>query len=329
MLKLKHLFYNSDLAEMLLKNWEYDETSLEMFRYYRISANAIYPFKKRAEIQLLRFCPTSEKLKAHIVAELDFIRYLRDNGYQALEPVPSKTGVELVQQATPWGEYYASVFKRVQGQQMSAIPLADDIMLTFGAALGQLHKLASAYTPPQSPRWTHNDVLNWIEQTFQEVAAEDAPYNELARLRAYFATLPKNQRNYGLIHYDFELDNVFYDAATKTCSVIDFDDAMYHWYLMDIEQSLDNLKCELPEQEFQQKQALFIAGYRSQFPVDDDQLATLPLFRRFANLYGYTRIVRSMQECWKNEPVWLGELRAKLHHLLSQRSAHFGKAIEV
>lgn len=327
MMKLRHLFDNPDLAHMLLENWKYDASSLDMFQYYRISANAIYPFKKNEEIYLLRFCPTSEKRKDHIIAELDFIGYLRRKHYNALESVPSKTGEELVQKATPWGEYYASVFKRVRGKQISESRLDNDIVLTFGASLGQLHKLSREYTPPKTTRWTHTDVFTWIKKTLQAVSAEELPFNELTLLKNYFLTLPINHNNYGLIHYDFELDNVFYDYATKSCSVIDFDDAMYHWYMMDIEQTLDSLKSEIAEQEFHQKKAVFLKGYRTQFSLDDNLLAMMPLFRRFANLYGYTRIVRSLQEQWDNEPEWLVSLREKLAQALRQRSKYFGRTI--
>jgi Ser/Thr protein kinase RdoA (MazF antagonist) len=331
MMKLRHLFHNTDLAHMLLENWEYDESSLDMFQYYRISANAIYPFKKNEEICLLRFCPTSEKLKEHIVAELDFISYLRSKHYNALEPVPSKTGEELVQKATPWGEYYVSVFKRVRGKQISELRLDNDIVLTFGASLGHLHKLSREYTPPKTTRWTHTDVFTWIENTLRTVSDEESPFNELTLLRNYFSTLPINHGNYGLIHYDFELDNVFYDRVTKSCSVIDFDDTMYHWYIMDIEQTLDSLRhdSELTDYEFHRKQAIFFEGYRSQFDLDDDLFATMPIFRRFANLYGYTRIARSLQERWENEPEWLVSLRTKLYTALRNRSVSFGKTLEV
>lgn len=49
MLTLKHLFQNNDLAEMILKNWSYDPESLDMFQYYRISSNAVYPFRDQGK----------------------------------------------------------------------------------------------------------------------------------------------------------------------------------------------------------------------------------------------------------------------------------------
>ena len=104
MMKLRHLFNNPDLAHMLVSNWDFDADSLDLFQYFRISANAIYPFRIHGEVCFLRFCSTSEKAKEQILAELGFIHYLRSNHYPALEPVPARNGECLVQKETPWGE---------------------------------------------------------------------------------------------------------------------------------------------------------------------------------------------------------------------------------
>ncbi len=328
MMKLKHLFHNRDLAHMLVKNWEHDESSLEMFEHCRISANAIYPFKKNNALYFLRFAPSSEKVKENILAELDFINYLRNNHYNALEPVPSKSGEELLCKSTPWGEYYASVFKRVNGQPISESGLGNNVLLTLGKSLGRLHKLSGEYLNPKTKRWTHNNVFDWIDKTLMDLSGKEMALNESTMLREYFSTLPINRESYGLIHYDFELDNVFYDNVEKTCSVIDFDDAMYHWYIMDIEQTLDSLKDEIPENEHQEKRTVLIQGYRSEFDVSNEMLEAMPVFRRFANLYGYARISRSIQETWDNEPEWLIGLRLKLNKALDNRAVNFGKKIE-
>jgi Ser/Thr protein kinase RdoA (MazF antagonist) len=329
MMKLKYLFDNPALAKMLLDNWEYDQPSLDLFRYFRISANAIYPFKKSDEFCFLRFCPASEKRKENIIAELDFIGYLRNHRYEAVEPVPSKAGDVLVRKLTPWGEYYASVFKGVKGKQISETSLDGSLLFAYGAALGQLHKLSSEYSTSRTGRWTHVDVFNWIEETLRELSLEASPLDELNLLREYFSILPITSQNYGLIHYDFEPDNVFYDAQTGSCSVIDFDDAMIHWYVMDIVQALDSLKSESAENEFPHYKGAFINGYRSRFALDEDRFAAMPLFKRFAGLYAYTRIARSIQESWENEPEWLVPLRKKLTDFLERNSAPFGKPIEM
>jgi Ser/Thr protein kinase RdoA (MazF antagonist) len=329
MLKLRHLFNNPDLARMLLVNWDYEAASLRMFQDFRISANAVYPFHRDGETCFLRFCPTSEKQPEHVLAELDFIAYLRAAHYNALEPLPSKSGEVLVQKSTPWGEFTASAFKRVPGDPLSASNFEDEVVRRYGAALGQLHQLSSRYSPPNARRWTHALVFCWMEATLAEFSGEISPLNELAILKEYFSTLPIHPGNYGLVHYDFEPDNVFYDAGAQSCHVIDFDDAMYHWYVMDLAQVLHSLQAEIPPADHARKQALFLAGYRENFDIDPQPFAAMPLMRRFASLYRYTRLKRAIQERWDNEPEWLRSLRAKLAGLLTRDAQYFEEPIEV
>ncbi|MEW9697575.1 phosphotransferase enzyme family protein [Paenibacillus sp. SI8] len=229
MLKLKYLFNNENLAEMLLGNWEYDKESIDMFQYYRISSNAIYPFQLAGKTRLLRFAPKTEKSKENMLAELDFISYLCTKSYGALESVVSKNGEELVEAQTPWGDYYASVFKRVSGVQISKTDFSDGIVFSYGKALGKLHYLSSEYAPTNYKRWSYSDVLAWIQDVLIDFPQETAALMESKRLHEYFSSIPTTKQNFGLIHYDFECDNVFYDEATESCNVIDFDDAMYHW----------------------------------------------------------------------------------------------------
>ncbi|SDT50814.1 Ser/Thr protein kinase RdoA involved in Cpx stress response, MazF antagonist [Paenibacillaceae bacterium GAS479] len=320
MLKLKYLFNNIDLAEMLVKNWSYDETSLDMFKYYRISSNAIYPFKSEGKNQLLRFAPTNEKLKSNLLAELDFIAYLRDNRYGVLEAVDSSSGGPLIEVQTPWGQYFASVFKRVPGVRMDATDSSDDIVFSYGQALGRLHQLSSHYTPGNHQRWSYSDVLDWIQDVLKDDPEQTGAMQETEMLRDYFSTIPKSTSSFGLVHYDFEYDNVFYDEQSKSCYIIDFDDAMYHWYFMDIERAMDSLQDGISAEAFDDKKQCFMKGYLTEFEISYDLDELLPACRRFANLYGYARTYRSIKEKWTNEPEWLANLRVRLENSLSRES---------
>lgn len=325
MLKLKYLFNNVNLAEMIMKNWNYDEASMDMFKHYRISSNAIYPFQFEGKTQLLRFAPKTEKRKSNILAELEFISYLRDNHYGVLETVESLNGEELIEFQTPWGPYYASVFKRVSGVQMNNTDFSDAIIFSHGKALGKLHCLSSQYTPIKTKRWSYSDVLDWIQDILMNFSDEKAALMETELLRDYFASIPKLNSNFGLIHYDFEYDNVFYDHESKSCNAIDFDDAMYHWYAMDIEQALDSLQDYIPPEMFNHKKKCFMDGYLTEYEVSYELEDLFPACRRFANLYGYVRILRSMEEKWDNEPDWLTNLRERLKQGMKEDSNGFGK----
>ncbi|MGN7416000.1 phosphotransferase enzyme family protein [Paenibacillus sp. SAF-068] len=329
MLKLKYLFHHNDLAEMILKNWNYDSESLDMFQYYRISSNAVYPFREQGEVRLLRFAPVEEKNQVNLGAELEFLGYLRANHYGAMEAVPSHTGKEIVEAHTPWGTYYASVFKRVPGSQVGSIALNDAILYSYGQALGELHQLSRSFIPEQKEkqRWTYTDVLDWMQEILEDFPGETAALNEVELLRTYFATWPINKQNFGLIHYDFELDNVFYDEGSQSCYAIDFDDAMYHWYAMDVERSLDSLREEIKPEQWQQKKQLFLNGYWSEAGERYDLESMFPACRRFANLYGYVRVLRSAADQWLYEPEWMSGLRARLERKLSERAEQFGYPI--
>ena len=327
MLKLKYLFNNTDLAEMILKNWSYDPESLDMFRYYRISSNAVYPFRDQGETRLLRFAPVQEKDKTNLYAELEVLDFLRQRDYGAMEAVPSHAGTKLAEVSTPWGTYYASVFKRVPGTQLSSTVLSDQAIYNYGQALGKLHHLSRDYTPVQAKRWSYADVLDWMQEVLSEFPDETDAVQEVELLRTHLAAWPVTKLNYGFIHYDFELDNVFYDDESQSCYAIDFDDAMYHWYAMDVEQSLDSLRDEIEPERWEQAKQTFMQGYWAEAGDFYDMESMFPACRRFANVYRYVRMLRSAAERWTHEPDWMNVLRSRLGERMKEVAKGFGQKI--
>lgn len=327
MLKLKHLFNNKDLAQMILEHWEYDHDDPNLFNYYRISANAVYWCKNKDDRFFLRFTPAEETTKERILGELDFLRYLRNNGYPAADTILSKANNELEAVDTPWGRYYAVAFKKAPGKSIEDIELTPAIIFGLGKSLGALHKLSCEYMPSNNKRSDWKEKIQWMEEVLSDFPMEIDAKNELTLLKEYLSKLSVTRDNYGLTHYDFEADNVFYDENTKTYNPIDFDDSMYHWYAMDIDQTIDSLKDNIPEEQLDVSINHFIDGYRSEHIVSNDLLSILPVFRRFADLYGYVRVLRSIQGKWSNEPEWLVNLRIRLENSLNRRKAKFGSPI--
>jgi len=129
------------------------------------------------------------------------------------------------------------------------------------------------------------------------------------RLRA----LQVDDGNYGIIHYDFELDNLLWED--EVVSVIDFDDCVRHWFVMDFACALQDLFDEhsggfdVTEERF----AAFLRGYRSVRAMPDDEIALIPLFVRLDHIYVYARLNRSILEGpMLGEPQWTTGLRDKL-----------------
>jgi Ser/Thr protein kinase RdoA (MazF antagonist) len=327
MMKLKYLFDNRELAGMILNYWEYDPDKLSLFDYYRISSNAVYPFEFKGERRYLRFSPVEERTEEVILAELEYIRYLRSWQYPAAGIISSIAGKDLERIQTPWGDYLAVVFQGVPGKRLDRITLNDDLIAGYGKALGRLHRLSRAYLPAGTRRVSWREQLDWIEHTLAGFPDELAAKDEVNILRSCLERFPATDDNFGLVHYDFERDNVFYDEAADRFHVIDFDDAVYHWYALELDQSLDNLTEDMTPDRAAKAKDLFIEGYRSVCSIDDRMLPALPVFRRYVNLYGYTRIIRATAEKWEDEPEWLVGLRKILDTAKAKRREYFGMPI--
>lgn len=313
MLKLKYLYENYDLAKYALENWEYDADTLDGYlKHFRISSNAVYPFLWQGDVRFLRLSPVSEKMENNLKGELDFLRYLQIRSYPAVIPVESKSGELVVTLDSVWGKYYASVFKGVDGISIEDTDCNDHILFAYGKALGQLHVLSSEYSP-EIRKWTYRDALSWIGKMLEEYHAPDKMTAELDDVRQALDALPQTGDTFGLIHYDFEPDNVFWDENSQRCTAIDFEDGMYHFFLLDLEQAMDALLENIPADRQPNAKSAFLRGYQSAKTLQPDYSEKLKLMRRFCNLYSYARLIRCVAEEYPDEPDWMVRLRKKLH----------------
>jgi Ser/Thr protein kinase RdoA (MazF antagonist) len=325
MLPLRHLFDNRDLAQMLLANWDFDEDKMEYLDRYRISSNAVYPFSKQGSTCFLRFSPAEEKAPGSVRGELDFLFYLRSCGYPGAEVLLSREGQDIVEKDTPWGRFIAVAFRGVPGVRLDQLESSEAIIHGLGQSLGRLHRMSSRFATSGPLRQDWRQRLDWTKEVLTACGAPSLALEEHRILTDYFGGLPIDRKNYGLIHYDFELDNVFFDESTRIFTPIDFDDSVHHWFVMDLAQTLDSLEDEYPIEQHASNQRRFLSGYRSEWEVEESMLDRLPVFRRYAALFGYARVLRSIAEHWDHEPEWMMGLRQRLNLLCDARCAHFGE----
>lgn len=313
MLKLKYMFENFELAKLALENFEHDKDGLdEYLKWFRISSNAVYPFSAGGKRRFLRLSPAEEKREGNLRAELAFLEYLNEQGYPAAGPVASKTGETLLTLDTGWGRYYASVFVGVPGKPIEQSDYNRQLMLSYGRALGRLHRLSVRYRPERR-KWSYSEVLEWIRTELVRCHAPGVMLGQVDSVREQLSSLERSDDNYGLVHYDFEPDNVFCDEQSGQCYVIDFEDGMYHFFLVDIEQVFDSLSDELDADAAQAAKEAFIEGYRSEKSLEEGFERKLPLMRRFCDLYSYARLIRCVEETLPDEPEWMSTLRSRLN----------------
>ncbi|MFB5266885.1 phosphotransferase enzyme family protein [Paenibacillus enshidis] len=296
------------VAKNLIQNWEYDEGSL---KFWRASSNFVYAFEKNQEKYFLRFSFDQESAIEQIKAELEFMEYLKSNHYPCVSPILSVNGnyIETVQNSE--GTYFAVVFSSAKGitldENITEVQCED-----WGRSLASLHQLSKVYEPSDTKRSNWQDILRKIDAMLQRYPDEQEAIEELGRLTEWLQTFPISNSNYGLIHYDFQLDNIFYKSNNRSFSVIDFDDAVYSWYAHDIITALDDFLGDDMNLDNPQVKS-FLKGYCSVIPLSNEDINQFPYFQRFMKLYRFSNLLWSLEGSEITDaPKWLNDIKLKL-----------------
>ncbi len=317
MLRIKYLFENYDLARECLALYDYDEESLEeMLSYFRISSNAIYPFrnkKDKAEVYFLRLSPSEEKAFADVSSEILLIQWLNEKGFPAMRPIAMKTGEFAKEIRTKWGTYNVSCFAKVSGDSLEDTEGNLDIVRGYGRILGQFHRLMKEY-PYSKKHQSHKDLLKEIGARLQMYGAPETVCAAYKVVCNELELLTISSANYGVIHYDFEPDNVFYDAKGDTFSVIDFDDAIRCWYALDIVRALDALADVVDDCDMEHAERVFLEGYQEETDLTAEQIDSFSLMRRLVCLQEYMTIRHVLSEAIREMPDWMKGLIQKLQY---------------
>jgi len=219
---------------------------------------------------------------------------------------------------TPWGKYLVCVFKRLVGKQLTQFEYSDEIVFGLGKTLGKLHEYSSEFNCVK--KQSCFDIIDEMIRTANNKLTDnrDIVLARIEEVNHIFHLIPQNKSNFGFIHFDFELDNVFYDDISKKYSIIDFGSSMYHWYIMDIEKSLNNLKEEFPQIDFEHLKAIFLNGYMVEYLFSEADLQWFSALRLFDDLCRYLNLKEVTEETWENEPEWMCDLRKELNDIMSE-----------
>ncbi|MFC3746602.1 GNAT family N-acetyltransferase [Paenibacillus sp. GCM10012306] len=301
---------NDSVAKQLIQRWEHDRDTLN---FWRASSNFIYEFKRNDIPYFLRFVHEEDNNIDNIQAELDFMNYLRAEGYSTVAPVLSTNG-HSIETLTVAGEgrYFGVVFEQARGDHLPLEQMTYQQIEDWGRSLATLHILSKSYSSEGVARGSWEDALTFVSSVLELDPGEREARQELENLRHHLLELPTDAEHMGLIHYDFETDNLFYEAGESRYCVIDFDDAMVHWYAMDIVSAISDL-LDQGDEDSQRKIEHFLIGYRSIKHLEETFVQYFPIFQRFADLYKYARLLRTIEGLdIHSSPEWAVSLREKL-----------------
>lgn len=248
-----------------------------------------------------------------IQAEIDYVNALANQGLRVARPILSTTGNTIESVETTQGLFHATVFEALPGQQRELEDLTPDQLARWGQALGELHNASARYTQhdiqPGRPTW--EDHLAFVAEILP--AAERAALQALDQLKEQLAQLTINEQTFGLIHYDFELDNILWGGEQP--GIIDFDDSAWYWFVADIALALGELfGNNLAEVDLQHQSLLrFIEGYRRVRPIAQEELQQIPLFFQLDQLVTFAKLYRALTPINPaGELLWMEGLRSKL-----------------
>ncbi|MED0971927.1 phosphotransferase enzyme family protein [Bacillus paramycoides] len=254
--------------------------------------NYIFHAKDRNdEDYVLRLTHSSHRSKKEVEAELDFLRYVVENGAKVAGPLYS-TSQNLVEEivAEDGTFFFVSLFTYAKGEQVKGDESpywGDTFFEAWGKAIGQLHRLTMNY-----PKTDDRDT--WEEDESAIVSElEDKKVKEIATvLMDEIKALPIEKETFGLMHGDIHPGNFHYDG--KELTIFDFDDAAYNYFIHDLAMvlyySVLFTKWTADEKtEFARKQLQVLRkGYEYEHRLTDSWYESLPLFLRLRDigLYG-------------------------------------------
>jgi len=282
-------------------------------RFVRSSVNVVYALERQGSPAFLRFAADSERRREGIDAEVRMLDTLAGDGHAVARPLRSARGnlVETVE--TSAGTMHAALFTALEGDQFEIEDLDSAQFHRWGGALGTLHGAMGRVTDESAttrPSW--RDQLDDVHPII--ASGPPAVRREYADIVATLDTLPQRDDTYGLIHGDFELDNLVWNG--DAVGALDFDDAAFSWYAADIAFALRDVFAEGFDAANPSFRA-FLDGYAAAHPqpLDGMTIDHVPLFLRHSKLTTYAKMIRALdlpENADNHHPAWLTDLADKL-----------------
>ncbi|MFW9992282.1 MAG: phosphotransferase enzyme family protein [Candidatus Odinarchaeota archaeon] len=265
-------------------------------------ANLMYEYWKDDKFYMLRV--SSEKPRDQILAELDWIRYLRDNGVSASKPVPSNQD-KLVETVSYRDRLLHCVsFEKAAGQSVllesagfNPVLWNDTLWRGMGRLMGRMHSLTKDYSVEGKGfrRKTFDDDPFIQIRDFVSKPLVIEKFNDLLD---DIRSLSRSRDGYGLVHGDFIVWNFF--VHRDQIILFDFDDARYDWFINDIAVTFHNTLINAPKPAVISFAERFIRafwqGYKEENTLNVDWIRLLPAFLQFQTIYHYTVFNRMIRD---------------------------------
>ncbi|WP_309107469.1 phosphotransferase [Arthrobacter sp.] len=299
--------------------------------YLRSSAAHVFivPAKTTAqETIFLRFVPARVRPEQALLRPARLLTALSSAGHPVVSAVLSEAGRLVETLATPAGSVHAAAVTAARGEEREPETLTEDQSWAWGAALARFHMDAA----PHRGIFLDPGIAGKADT---QPALATSPFATLASLNvdprlaraaetlaADWAALPGLPAQKGVLHGDFELDNLRWEG--DAVSIFDLDEARIGRFAEDIASALRDIvgqDCDNPT--YPALFASFLDGYASVRTLNEDEVALLPICmasNAARDLLQRTGVL-DVEPAAGDSPPWLPDLRSSLvNHYDEKRS---------
>ena len=255
----------------------------------------------------------NDRSKEDYLAELEFVRYLYDNGASVSNVISSKEGNLIEETEYDNQILFVALFEKAKGKQLAennycyreGVPLSEYFFNT-GKTLGKIHQLSKEYHPVHG-RYRFADKYNmeYIDSLFPEKLSPIK--TKIAEILEALDKIEKTKEVYGMVHFDYSDGNYHIDFENGDITVYDFDNCCHAWYMYDLAELWIHGEGWIMFEEDSQKRKQFmeayfaeiLKGYRTETALDDAMVAKLSLFvqaNRIENLVDAFEVEKSTGE---------------------------------
>lgn len=280
---------SNEILSQASRAFDFDIHSI---KFVSNSTNEVYKYIKDSKAYFLRLSPKPVEYEMTIQAEVQWVRYLVENGVRTSLPIQTIEG-NMTKVCIDREEcFIAVVFEGVPGKFFDSEPelWGSGLFSKWGATMGAIHSLSRSYDPGDRrfirKEWKPTEINN----PYLQRGNYSLLLGKLRAIEKQLKIMPKNKDSYGLIHNDFHPYNFLIDQGEIT--VFDFDDSVYGWFALDIGIAATHaVWWGSHYQEWESKNefakhflSAFLGGYLKYNRLDYEWIRLIPLFMDYRNI---------------------------------------------
>jgi len=205
----------------MAKNFDKNAVSVKFLTKCR---NSIYKVFCPDYAFVLRLTDEQYRTAGQIESELNFQKYLFDNGAAVVKPLQTESGKSCLPFEMNGSRFWVSAFDYIDGKGWDErSDNSEEIYITIGKALGKIHRLSKGYMPvgvEQRRLWSEAKEFQKAGELFKYY--NSGLYDKFKEFMRQMETSEKNEDNFGLTHGDFLSSNYIFNEDNNI-TVFDFE----------------------------------------------------------------------------------------------------------